>query len=164
MFSSKFCIVGMADLACLKSPGALTTLGLGSCVGIALYDPVAKVAGLAHCMLPDSTQIQNSTSNVSKFVDTATIKLVSDMIKLGAVRERMKAKVAGGAQMFAYSSSNESMRIGDRNVEATLKMLAQLRIPIIGRDTGDTYGRTVELYADDGRFFIKTIGHGNRLI
>jgi chemotaxis protein CheD len=154
-------IVGMADLNSTRSPGGLTTLGLGSCVGIALYDAVNKVAGLAHIMLPDSTQIKNNT-NAAKFADTATVKLISDMQRLGARKEYLKAKIAGGAQMFAFNSTNESMRIGDRNVEATIRLLSKLSIPVLAKDTGDCYGRTVELYADDGRFLIKTIGHGSR--
>ncbi len=156
-------VVGMADLNITRAPGVLTTIGLGSCVGIALYDQVNKVAGLAHIMLPDSKQIQNN-SNLAKFADTAAVKLVNDMVKIGARREALKAKIAGGAQMFAFSSTNESMRIGDRNVEATIKILGALRIPILGRDTGADYGRTVELYADDGRFVIKTIGHGSHTL
>ena len=156
-------IVGMADLNVCKSPMALTTLGLGSCVGIALYDSLTKTAGLAHIMLPDSTQIQNN-SNKAKFADTAMKKLIDDMVRLGAKRGYLKAKIAGGAQMFAFNSTNESMRIGDRNVEATIRLLSQHRIPLLARDTGDNYGRTVELFAEDGRFLIKTIGHGNRTL
>ncbi len=156
-------VVGMADLKVAKSPAVLTTLGLGSCVGIALYDPVNKVAGLAHIMLPDSRLIQNN-SNDAKFADTATAKMIFEMVRIGAKKDLLKAKLAGGAQMFAFSSTNESMRIGDRNVEASIKVLSFLRIPIIGRDTGSNYGRTVELYAEDGRYLIKTIGHGNRTI
>ena len=156
-------IVGMADLNVTKDPGVLTTLGLGSCVGIALYDPYTKIAGLAHIMLPDSTQIQNR-ANLAKFADTGLEKLIHDMVRLGASKAKMKAKIAGGAQMFAFGSTNENMRIGDRNVEATMKLLKQHGIPLIARDTGDNYGRTVELYSDDGRFLIKTIGHGNRVL
>ncbi len=156
-------IVGMADLNVTKAPGVLTTLGLGSCVGIALYDPAVKVAGLAHIMLPDSKLIQNN-SNTAKFADTAIVRLLNDMMKLGAKRERCKAKIAGGAQMFAFNSTNDNMRIGDRNVEATLKWLKLINIPLIARETGADFGRTVELYAEDGRFLIKTIGHGNRVL
>ena len=156
-------IVGMADLKVTKAPGALTTLGLGSCVGIALYDATVKVAGLAHIMLPDSRAIQNN-SKIAKFADTAMVKLITDMVRLGAKREAMKAKIAGGAQMFAFNSTNDSMRIGDRNVEATIRLLKQARIPLIAQETGSNFGRTVELYADDGRFLIKTIGHGNRTL
>jgi chemotaxis protein CheD len=156
-------IVGMADLNVTKAPGILTTLGLGSCVGIALYDSHVKVAGLAHIMLPDSKAIANN-NNIAKFADTAMVKLISDMVRLGAKREYMKAKIAGGAQMFAFNSTNDSMRIGDRNVEATIRLLKQAQIPLIAQETGANFGRTVELYADDGKFLIKTIGHGNRTL
>ena len=156
-------IVGMADLNVTKAPGILATLGLGSCVGIALYDPSSKIAGLAHIMLPDSTKLQNN-QNVGKFADTAMAKLIKDMTKLGANKSRLQAKIAGGAQMFAFNSKNEEMRIGDRNVEATLKLLKSYAIPLIAYEVGANYGRTVELYADDGRFLIKTIGHGNRIL
>ena len=152
-------VVGMADLKAARVPMALTTLGLGSCVGIALYDHLNKVAGLAHVMLPDSTQIQNN-SNIAKFVDTATIKLLDDMLKLGAKKTLIRAKLAGGAQMFNFDSKNDSMRIGDRNVEASMRILRKLAIPIIAQETGANFGRTVELYAEDGKFVIKTIGHG----
>ena len=156
-------IVGMADLNIAKNPEVLTTLGLGSCVGIALYDAFSKTAGLAHCMLPDSKQIQNNSIE-AKFVDTALLKLISDMQKLGAVKERLKAKLAGGAQMFAFNSTNENMRIGDRNIESAVNMLRQMSIPLAAKDVGETYGRTIELYAEDGRLSIKTIGHGNKVI
>ena len=156
-------VVGMADLNAVRSPGALTTLGLGSCVGIALYDPINKVAGLAHIMLPDSTQIQNN-GNAAKFADTATISLIRQMRRLGARKEVMTAKIAGGAQMFDFHTANDALRIGDRNVEASLKFLGIQGIPVIARDTGLNYGRTVELYAEDGKFLIKTVGHGSRFI
>ena len=79
MISSGSLIVGMADMNIAKNTGVLITLGLGSCVGIALYDPVVKIAGLAHCMLPDSKEIRNN-SNIAKFVDLATIKLTKDKV------------------------------------------------------------------------------------
>ena len=157
--SGNMIVVGMADLNVCKSPGVLTTLGLGSCVGIAFHDNVNKIAGLAHIMLPDSKQIQNN-SNVAKFADTAIVKLLQDMGNIGAQRQNVKAKLAGGAQMFAFNSTSPTMRIGDRNVEACISILKMLRIPIMANETGDTYGRTVELYADTGKFVIKTIGHG----
>ncbi|MCL1988132.1 MAG: chemotaxis protein CheD [Firmicutes bacterium] len=154
-------IVGMADLKVDRAPCMLTTLGLGSCVGIALYDPASKVAGLAHIMLPDSTKMQNN-QNLAKFADTAMVKMIQDMAAIGANKTRLRAKIAGGAQMFSFNSKNDDMRIGDRNVEATLRLLKQYSIPLIAYEVGANYGRTVELYADDGRFLIKTIGHGNR--
>ncbi|MCL2498736.1 MAG: chemotaxis protein CheD [Defluviitaleaceae bacterium] len=156
-------VVGMADLKVAKTPGALTTLGLGSCVGVALYDAKVKVGGLAHFMLPDSKQIQNN-SNIAKFADTAIEQLIKDMERLGATRFNMKAKIAGGAQMFAFNATNDNLRIGDRNVEATLRLLKQYNIPLLARETGENFGRTVELYADDGRFVIKAVGRGTKTV
>ena len=156
-------IVGMADLQIMKAPGILTTLGLGSCVGIALYDARAKIAGLAHVMLPDSKAIQNNT-NPAKFADTAIVKLIQDMERIGAKRSLMKAKIAGGAQMFAFNSTNDNLRVGDRNVEATKLALQKSGIPIIGEETGATFGRTVELDAENGQFLIKAIGQGSRIL
>ncbi len=156
--------VGMADLNVTKHPGVLTTLGLGSCVGIALYDPSTKIAGLAHIMLPDSTQIKNN-SNVAKFADTATVQLLAQMVKIGANKSRIKAKLAGGAQMFAFNDkTSEMMRIGLRNAQAAQAILRKLGIPIVAQDVGANYGRTIELYTDDGRLLIKTIGHSIKQI
>jgi len=155
--------VGMADLQVSRHPGILTTLGLGSCVGIALYDKVNKIIGLAHVMLPSSQQARNN-SNVAKFADTAIDKLVEEMVKIGASKERIVAKLAGGAQMFAFENSSEMMRIGFRNVVSSREKLKELKIPIVAEDTGGNYGRTIELYSEDGKLLIKTIGHGIKFI
>ena len=151
--------VGMADLKVCPYPKAITTLGLGSCVGIALYDPTTKIAGLAHIMLPDSTQIRNN-ENKAKFADTGIAQLVEEMVKAGASKSRMVAKIAGGAQMFAFQNVNNSdmVRIGERNVEATKKTLKALNIRILSEDTGLNYGRTVEFYSETGDFVIKSVG------
>lgn len=151
--------VGMADLNSAQHPCMITTLGLGSCVGVALYDSQTKIIGLAHVMLPSSEQAKNK-SNIAKFADTAIVKLVDDMVKLGAKKDRIVAKLAGGAQMFAFSTGSDLMRIGYRNVIASKEKLQELKIPIISEDTGGNYGRTIELYSDDGRLMIKTIGFG----
>lgn len=127
--------VGMADLNVCVSPDRITTLGLGSCVGIALRDPVTKIGGLAHIMLPDSTTIRNN-SNIPKFADTGIEELVKQVTRRGANRSRLVAKIAGGAQMFGFNSNSEMVRVGERNVQATKKKLAELRIPILAEDTG----------------------------
>lgn len=151
--------VGMADLQSSRHPCQLTTLGLGSCVGIALYDPARKIAGLAHVMLPSSQQAKNN-SNIAKFADTAIHRLVEDMRRLGAAQGNLVAKLAGGAQMFSFSEASEMMRIGSRNVAASKDILGSLRIPIVAEDTGGNYGRTIILSSDNGILMIKTIGHG----
>ncbi|RCX15538.1 chemotaxis protein CheD [Anaerobacterium chartisolvens] len=155
--------VGMADLQTSGHPCVLTTLGLGSCVGIALYDSNKKIIGLAHIMLPSSLQARNN-SNIAKFADTGIVKMLNDMLKLGARKENIVAKLAGGAQMFAFSDSSDMMRIGARNVISSKEKLQELNIPIITEDTGGNYGRTIELFSEDGRLLIKTIGHGIKYI
>ena len=148
--------VGMADLKVCKCPDALTTLGLGSCVGVALYDPVTKVSGLLHCMLPDSTQIRNN-SNVAKFADTGIDELIRQMENLGASKSRLVAKMAGGAQMFAMASQNESLRVGERNAAAARAKLKEYRIRLLAEDCGLNYGRTVEFYSETGDYVIKSV-------
>lgn len=151
--------VGMADLCTAKYPDILTTLGLGSCVGIALYDSELKIGGLAHIMLPDSTQIKNN-SNEAKFADTAVMALVKQMEQEGAQRHRLIAKIAGGAHMFEFKNTNSMMRIGTRNVAAVINILNKVHIPIIAQDTGKNYGRTIELHTSTGVLRVKTVGQG----
>jgi len=155
--------VGMADLNACKVPDNLTTLGLGSCVGVALYDPVTKVSGMLHCMLPDSTKITNN-ENIAKFADTGLDEVIRRMLELGANRSRLVAKIAGGAQMFAFSSNNDMLRVGDRNVEAVKMKLGLLKIPILAEDTGKNYGRTIEFYSETGQLLIKSVGREKKYI
>ena len=155
--------VGMADLNICASPNALTTLGLGSCVGIVLYDPVRKIAGMVHVMLPDSTKILNN-ANKAKFADTGIDELITQMLTLGAERRVLIAKIAGGAQMFAFSNTNEMMRIGERNIEATKLKLRDLGISLKAEDTGANYGRTIEFYPETGALLIKSVGKDRKTL
>ncbi|SHH99623.1 chemotaxis protein CheD [Sporanaerobacter acetigenes] len=155
--------IGMADLNIAKTPGLLTTLGLGSCVGIALFDKKNKIAGLVHIMLPSSEEIKNN-SNKAKFADTGIELLLEKMINIGADKKNIKAKIAGGSQMFSFNSNNDVLKIGERNVIATKKKLKELNIPIVSEDTGGNYGRTIELNSEDGSLLVKTIGHGTQII
>ena len=155
--------VGMADLKTCVSPDGVTTLGLGSCVGIALRDPVTKIGGLAHIMLPDSTAIRNASQNVAKFADTGIEELVLQMEKLGAKRNRIVAKIAGGAAMFMANRS-DVVQVGRRNVEATEAKLQQLNIPILAKDTGANYGRTVTFFPETGDFHIRAVGKSETII
>lgn len=155
--------VGMADLNVTKSPNLLTTLGLGSCVGITLYDKVNKIAGLAHIMLPSSKEIKNN-ENRAKFADTGIEELIDFMIKSGAARNNLVAKIAGGSQMFNFNSNNDILKIGERNVIATKAKLKELNIKIVSEDTGGNFGRTIILNSTDGLLQVRTIGHGEKTI
>lgn len=160
---SKIIKVGMADLNVCKSPDGITTLGLGSCVGIAIRDNVAKVGGLAHVMLPDSSAIDNNT-NKYKFADTGIEELVKKIIEMGGNKSRFEAKIAGGAQMFAFQNKSDMLRVGERNVEASKAKLKQLGIKLVAEDTGLNYGRTVIFYPETGEFIIRSAGKPEKKI
>ena len=155
--------VGMADLKVCRAPDAVTTLGLGSCVGVALYDKTSKIAGLVHVMLPDSTQVRQN-QNRAKFADTGIDYLIEQMVVAGANKRNLTAKIAGGAQMFAFSGNSDMLRVGERNVEAVKKKLRAIGIRILAEDTGLNYGRTVEFYPETGDFVIKSVGKPVRTI
>lgn len=156
--------VGMADLKTCKAPDGVITLGLGSCVGIALRDPVLQIGGLVHIMLPDSTAMRASNSVLEKFADTGIEELVRQLVAMGANRNRLVAKIAGGATMFQVQSRNEMMKIGERNVEATIKKLDAMNIKILAQDTGANYGRTVTFFPETGEFHIRAVGKTQKII
>lgn len=155
--------VGMADLKVAKAPDSLITLGLGSCIGLTLYDPVLKVGGMVHYMLPDSTKLKNN-QNIAKFGDTGIRELYRLMIEQGASPRRMVAKIAGGAKMFEVSGLTEMGHVGERNAQEARIMLKELKIPLIAEDTGLNYGRTVELNCENGDFHIKAVGKLSKII
>ncbi|WP_342305775.1 chemotaxis protein CheD [Methanolobus sp. ZRKC5] len=147
-------IVGMADSAVAKKPEKITTLGLGSCVGISLYDKSTGVGGMVHIMLPSIEQAR-SKENIAKFADTGIPALIDGMVDLGAYKHRTIAKIAGGASMFSFNS-NAQLNIGERNVTATKETLKELKIPIIAQDTGLNYGRTIILDTENGELTVKS--------
>ncbi len=155
--------VGMADLNTCKTPDAITTLGLGSCIGVVLYDPRKKICGMVHVMLPDSTATKNN-DNVAKFADTGIKQLIAELEKLGVTRSSLSAKIAGGAQMFAFNTNNDMLRVGIRNAEAVRKVLASFNIRIISEDCGANYGRTIEFYPETSELYIKAIGKPLKII
>lgn len=155
--------VGMADLNIAKSPDSLTTLGLGSCIGLTLYDPVVKIGGLVHYMLPDSTKLKNN-SNIAKFGDTGIRELYRKMIEKGASPTRMVAKIAGGAKMFEVSGLSSVGNVGERNAEEAKHILKELKVRLVAEDTGLNYGRTVVLNCENGEYLIKAVGKPQKVI
>lgn len=153
--------VGIADMNMVKSPDLIRTTGLGSCVGVVLYDMAREIAGMVHVMLPDSSLSRSGPINKAKYADTAVKELLATLLKQGARQSGIKAKLAGGAQMFQFTSSNDMMRIGPRNVEAVLNELKELRIPIAGQDVGGNSGRTIEFDPKTGLMQIRTVNKGN---
>jgi len=159
---SKIIKIGMADLNVAAPPDKLQTCGLGSCVGVCLWDPITKIGGMAHIMLPSSTQ--GKTGNDAKFADTAIPMLIEQMTKIGAEKSRLVAKIAGGAQMFSFYSANDIMKIGERNAEAVKNALQQFKIKLLAEDTGGNYGRTIEFCTRDGQLYVRTINLGEKYI
>ncbi len=155
--------VGMADLNIAKAPDSLTTLALGSCIGLTLYDPRTKIGGLVHYMLPDSTAIADN-SKIAKFADTGIRELLQQVLKAGAGRNSLEAKIAGGARMFAVNQATLIGNIGERNAIAAKEILKELKIKLVAEDTGLNYGRTVELRCDTGEFYIKAINKPIKII
>jgi chemotaxis protein CheD len=151
--------VGIGDLNIALPPDKLITLGLGSCVGIALYDAQNKIAGLAHIMLPDSSGFTNQ-SNPMKFADKAIPMLIEKMKSNGSNIRMIKAKIAGGASMFAFADKSPMMDIGNRNGIAVKEVLRMFNIPIVSEDLGGNSGRTMIIEAETGKTYIKTVGKG----
>jgi chemotaxis protein CheD len=149
--------IGIGDLNIATPPDKLITIGLGSCIGIALIDSVNKVVGMSHIMLPDSTGFTNQT-NLMKFANLAIPVLVDKMIAKGAKLRNMKSKIAGGACMFNFPDKPTTLDIGKRNTLAVKDILNDLCIPILSEDTGGSSGRTMIIDSETCKVFIKTVG------
>lgn len=155
--------VGMAEVKLALAPDKLLTAGLGSCIGICLYDKKCQLGVLAHIMLPSSSQAK-VPFNKAKFADTAIEMAITEMGKKGAETSRMVAKIAGGAQMFKMFNDSSIMKIGERNTLSVEEILDKYRIQIAARDTGGNYGRTIIFDPETGDLCVRTIGYGERII
>jgi chemotaxis protein CheD len=156
-------IVKVADLRAGSGQDILMTIGLGSCVAIVLYDPVAHVGGLAHVLLP-SPALSRKDGNLAKFPQTAVPRLLELMGTAGASTRRMTGRLVGGASMFSGLGAPGTIQMGERNVVASRQALHQAGIAIIGEATGGDFGRTVRLWAADGRLEISSVAHGTQTL
>ncbi len=153
--------VGIAESRVVRAPARLRTTGLGSCVGVVLWDPGSQLAGLLHVMLPEAPAKDNIV--IDKYADTGVQHLVDQLLAKGAAHHQLRAKLAGGAQMFA-AAGEDLLKIGPRNVDAVKMMLAVKCIPLIAEDTGGNVGRTIEFDPCTEKLEIKTALHGTVLI
>lgn len=156
--------VGIAKMDVAVSPQVIRTVGLGSCVGVVIYDLYIKMAAMAHVMLPDSSIAKGDMSNPAKFADKAIPELLSILRGNGAEQEHLKAKMAGGAQMFKLSGMNEITRIGPRNVEEVKRQLSLHQVRLIAEDTGGDKGRTIDFDPETGILSVRTVRRGVREI
>jgi chemotaxis protein CheD len=148
--------VGIADFAVGTDDAVLTTSGLGSCIGVVLYDADARVAGLAHAMLPSA----DSNANPAKFADTGIEALLTEMESHGADQANVSAKLAGGSTMFDFAGTDGGKSIGDRNVEAARQTLSKFGIDILAEDVGGSHGRSLELDGESGTLTIRSAKNG----
>ena len=154
--------VGIADMNIAKAPDKIRTSGLGSCVGVVLYDERSTTVGMVHVMLPDSSLGRTDKINLAKFADTGITAMVEQLKIEGVQPYKLRAKIAGGAQMFQFTSSRDTMRIGPRNVEAVKEYLKKFSIPIVSEDTGGNSGRTIEFDPTTKLLNIRTVNQGVR--
>ena len=147
--------VRMGELAVARQDEVLAAVGLGSCIGVALFDPVSAVAGLAHVLLPEP--VSGRSPDPGRYATTAVPALLEEVLRAGASRERLVAKIAGGASMFTGLSSNGIAAVGQRNAAAVKRALEQLGIPLVGEDTGGTWGRTVYVQARNGAYIVTNV-------
>ena len=147
--------ISLGELVVTDNPDfVLVAFGLGSCVGITAYDRIRKVGGLLHAMLP---QRRNGDNNLTKFVDTGLVELLNRMVALGAKREQMIWRFAGGAQMLTAPGMSDRFNIGQQNVTMTQEMITRHRLNLTACETGGYQGRTLRLLPTTGEVTVRYI-------
>ena len=157
--SGREVVVRVADLRCGMGDDTLVTVGLGSCVAILLYDAQARIGGMAHILLP-SPALSRKDKNPAKFPQTAVPRLLELMVADGAQAQRITARLAGGASMFASLAPTGTIQMGERNLVAARQVLNTHRLPLVGEAVGGDFGRTVRFRICDGQVQISTVMHG----
>lgn len=153
--------VGIAEGKIVFGDDILVTYALGSCVGICLYEPQIRVAGMVHILLPNQKDALQQ-NNPYKFADSGIVRLIELMERYGAKRFRIVAKIAGGAEMFKTEETKTG--IGNRNILAVKETLYKFRIPIIAEHVGSNYGRSIWFSCNDGSLKVKSVNNGIQII
>ncbi len=154
--------VKVADFAVARGQGVISTIGLGSCVAIAIYDKQTRIGGMAHVLLP-SEGLSRDKENRAKFPGSAVPLLLEEMKKLGA-RGPFTAKIAGGSSMFGTLMPSGGINMGERNVASSRQALSDAGIPLAAQDVGGDYGRSVYFHLDDGRVLVRSLKSGDRAL
>jgi len=151
--------IGMGEMKVTGDPMVqLCCIGLGSCIGFSAYDPVSRVGGMAHLVLPNPAPGQNGVIPSAKYVTTGVPLILEEMLKHGAQLSRLVIKMAGGAQMFNIPGSNMSLDIGTRNIEMVRSVLSKVGVRYVRSDIGGNKGRTMYLMIDTGKVLVRTVG------
>jgi chemotaxis protein CheD len=149
----------MAEIHVLKGSGQFSCLGLGSCIGLAAYDPSTKVAAMIHVMLPKAFD-NTKPDKLGKFADTGVPEMIRMMKSAGANTSRLQVALAGGAQVFKFGSEKPRLDIGDRNTEAVKEQVKAFGMKVIAEDTGGNLGRTVIYTVESGEIRVRTVSQG----
>ncbi|MEI7987786.1 MAG: chemotaxis protein CheD [Chloroflexota bacterium] len=156
-------VVGLGEVKISNNPNdILVAYGLGSCLGIAMYDPVTHVAGMVHAVLPSCDDTTEINEACSKYVCCGLEVLLQKMLRAGALRTRIVIRMAGGANMLASTTFSDVMNIGFRNIESSRRKLSEMKFKIAGEEVGGNIGRTVRFYVADGRMAIRMMGGKER--
>jgi chemotaxis protein CheD len=155
--------VRIGEVKIAPDESLLFTIGLGSCVAVALYDGRIRLGGLLHAMLPDPASGRKDAPP-GRFATTAVADLVALLIEHGAAASRIRARLAGGASMFRDVLDSDGLRLGRRNVEMARHALDQLNVPIDGEDVYGTYGRSVFFRTTDGRVTVTSVRHDDVIL
>ncbi len=150
--------VGLGEIKISRNPAdVLVAYGLGSCMGVGMYDPEARVGGLLHAVLP----VRNGTGDVlaAKYVDTGLAQLLDELTQAGAERRRLIVRMAGGANMLGMSDPARLFNIGQRNIVAAHEFLTAHRLRAQAQTVGGTAGRTMRVYVANGRMTVRSMGH-----
>lgn len=155
--------VGIAEIQVRQGDVRFRCVGIGSCVGVCLFDPIAKVTGFAHVMLPASFA-DHEPESPGKFADTAIPALIAAMEERGADPTRIVAAIGGGAQMFRILGEGESLDLGPRNLQAVEEQLEKYGIACLAADTGGNLGRSLTFASDTGAVFVKANSKEDRVL
>ena len=151
------------ELRVAEAPARLAIHGLGSCVAVFVYDPEARVGGMAHILLPSPPRDDEAGSS-GRYATTAVAAVVAESIRLGARRAALHAKVTGGSRMFAFDAGKDRPTVGDKNVAAALRALREAGVTIVATDVGGDHGRTVVADLQDGTLTITTVRGGSKIV
>jgi chemotaxis protein CheD len=148
--------VGMGEMAVTRDPDALLVMyGLGSCVGVCAYDPLARVGGVLHVMLPPTSSPREP---LTRYADSGVRRLLHAMQQEGAQLDRIEVRLVGGASVLALPGRPEATAIGARNTVAVRQTLAEFGLEPIAEDVGGSIGRSVEFIMRDGAVRVKLVG------
>lgn len=150
--------VGLAEFAMSRNPGeVLVAYGLGSCVGVVMTDPVSRLCGLLHAVLPRAVD-GICEANPHKYVESGIERMLGTLGRAGADPTRLIVRIVGGSNMVMLSDSAHPFDIGTRNIAAAQSTLSRLSMPIAAAEVGGHIGRTVRVYVADNRVTVRVIG------